>query len=149
MATNSSAPTSIKTTSAQDTFAMEPLKEDSIAGNIYHFSGEKNLDLFYKHDPEDYFSNIVCFWPIHPKELTYPSGLNDYGKSGNYCQEVTPELLHSLNRDDIETVINTQGDRTQDYFTGSVNALVSGYTIDTRGMETYNKIYIKKINEVY
>ena len=37
----------------------------------------------------------------------------------------------------------------KDFFEGSVNALVTGYRIDTRDIATYNSISIEKINLLY
>ncbi len=117
-------------------------------GGIYTFVGSKNMDLFYKHDPKKYFSNIVCFTPLKPSELLY-SGKDDMiAINSDYCVPLYEDLLKDLRKNSVSDV-QERGDTTKDYFEGSVNALVTGYTIDTRGMETYYNITLEKINEVY
>ena len=58
-------------------------------------------------------------------------------------------ILNQTDTKNSVSDIQERGDMTKDFFEGSVNALVTGYRIDTRDIATYNSISIEKINLLY
>ena len=57
-------PTTQVVNNNEKTFALVDFKGDTQAGGVYSFAGRKSVDLFYKHNPNNYFSNVICFTPI-------------------------------------------------------------------------------------
>ncbi len=122
--------------------------EGDPAGSVYTYNGSKSIDMYYSHMPDQYFENIICFTPINPKEMNIKQPLST-STAPRFCKVEDDILLKQLRKDGIKKVKAANGVETYDHFSGGANLEVKSFTVDDRGMATYNKIEIDRVKKLY